>query len=87
MAIRIAVLESDGTMELVPFDLGDRVHIDGDESIIAVVTCLLFNGCWLFEVSWANNGRFESATFPCRRLKIAPGEESEQEYPKLGVKQ
>lgn len=66
-----------------PLTLGDRVHIDGDESIIAVVTCLLFNGCWLFEVSWANSGRFESSTFPYWRLKIAPGEESEPDYPKL----
>ncbi len=66
-----------------PFMLGDRVHIDGDESIIAVVTCLMFNGCWSFETSWANNGRFESAIFPCWRLTIAPGEEPEPNYPKL----
>jgi hypothetical protein len=69
-----------------PFMLGDRVWLDGDESIVATITCMLFNGCWSFQISWMSNGDYKDVTVGAWRLTIVPGEEPEPDYPKLGEK-
>lgn len=38
------------------FNIADRVHIDGDESLTVVVTAVLFrNSCPQCEVSWVSD--------------------------------
>jgi hypothetical protein len=53
----------------VSFDFGDRVHIDGDESIKATVTAFVFREAALFvECSWMHNGKAESERIEHYRL-------------------
>lgn len=42
------------------FELNERVHIDEDKSITAVVTQICFNGGGVqYEVQWFNNGSLQ----------------------------
>ena len=66
-----------------PFMLGDRVWLDGDESIVATIICMLFNGCWSFQISWMHNGDYKDVVVAAWRLTIVPGEEPVPDYPKL----
>lgn len=50
--------------------IADRVHIDGDESVVAVVTALLFrtDRCEV-EISWMNQGVMQVCWVPSWRVK------------------
>ena len=56
-----------------PFGLGDRVVVDDDESIVAVVTQV----CWgdygaNIQISWFSNGNLNTAWVADPRLAKAP---------------
>jgi len=65
------------------FNLGDRVHIDRDPSVVATVICMAYNGCWSFECAWFIGGDQKTAWLAEWRLAIAPGDETEPDYPRL----
>jgi len=55
-----------------PYGFGDRVLIDGDASIRAVVTAFVFRGgAVLIEVSWISNGASHSERIEDFRLSRA----------------
>ena len=56
-----------------PFDLGDKVIIDGHADLITIVTAVAWrdtNGCSI-EVSWVHNGSLHNEWMHPRRLKLA----------------
>lgn len=54
------------------FDLGDRVHIDGDKDITATVIGMLFRAHGVeVECSWLHNGTMQTAWVAAFRLKVA----------------
>lgn len=56
-----------------PFDIGDRVLIDGDKDIKGVVTGILFRPSNVeIEVSWLHNGSLQTAWVAAFRLASAP---------------
>ncbi|WP_036292103.1 hypothetical protein [Methylosinus sp. PW1] len=50
------------------FELGDKVIIDGDKSIVAVVSGFTWRGHLLIEVEWFHAGIIHSAWFHEPRL-------------------
>lgn len=65
---RLVLLPNPKFVEL-PFGFGDKVYIDGDKSIIAVVTAFNFRTerCEV-ECAWFSNGDAKSAWFSSWRL-------------------
>jgi hypothetical protein len=56
----------------VEHPIGSKVHIDGDKSITAMVTGVLFYGYGaLYEVSWFNEGVVETEKLDTFRLERA----------------
>ena len=61
----------------------DRVHIDNDPTIEAVVTCI---ACYVdhvtYQVSWFANGEMRDGWLPAQRLTVVV-QEAEETYEKL----
>lgn len=56
----------------IPFSIEDRVHIDGDKSITAVVIGVLFRRQgFQLEVAWFNGGSHRTAWIDLFRLTSA----------------
>ena len=57
-----------------PFELGAKVHIDGDASIVGTLTAVTFRdaGFMQYEVCWLHNGDAKSAFIDLPRLTVIP---------------
>lgn len=64
---------SKSTPFIPPFDIGERVIIDGDKDIKGVVIGILFRPSNVeIEVSWLHNGTLQTAWVAAFRLASAP---------------
>lgn len=52
------------------YDLRDKVHIDGDESIVAtVIGVLIYEGGFEYKLAWMHNGSSQWGEFDEFRLE------------------
>ena len=67
-----ATIDSDNHAFPAIFDIGDRVHIDGEKDIVATVVGMLFRAHGVeVECSWLHNGSMQTAWVAAFRLKVA----------------
>lgn len=64
------------------FWIGDKVIIDGEQSVVAIITCIevRWQTVIRYEVSWWQGGECKFCTFDDWRLSAAPGSGSKFVY-------